>query len=68
MSSTPLPAAIGALIRPPALTLLQIAVAASTGPDGEVDAETLALMARQVEEGLLDPLSPAEAWPALAEG
>jgi hypothetical protein len=49
MSSTPLPAAIGALIRPPALTLLQIAVAASTGPDGEVDAETLALMARQVD-------------------
>ena len=68
MSSTPLPAAIGALIRPPALTLLQIAVAASTGPDGEVDAETLALMARQVEEGLLDPLLPADAWPALAEG
>ena len=51
MSSTPLPAAIGALVRAPALNLLRIAVAASVGPEGEVDAETLALMTSQVEEG-----------------
>lgn len=68
MSATPLPAAIGALISTPALNLLRIAVAASAGPDGEVDAETLALMTRQVEEGLFDEVKPAEAWPELAAG
>ena len=68
MSSTPLPAAIGALVRAPALNLLRIAVAASVGPEGEVDAETLALMTSQVEEGLFDEVTPAEAWPELATG
>lgn len=68
MSSTPLPAAIGALVRAPALNLLRIAAAASAGPDGEVDAETLALMAQQVDEGLFDAVLPAEVWPELCTG
>lgn len=67
MSTAPLPAAIGDLIRPPALALLHLA-AASAVPDGEVDTETLALMTRQVAAGLFDALPPAAAWPALEAG
>lgn len=67
MSSTPLPAALGDLLRHPAHNLLAIAVAAAA-PGGEVEGESLALMRRQVDAGLLDQLTPGAVWPIFVRG
>ncbi|WP_374482173.1 tRNA nucleotidyltransferase [Zoogloea sp.] len=58
---------IAPLLVNPAVNLLRIAAAAAS-QDGEVDRETIALMRRQVAEGLLADLDPAQAWAELANG
>ncbi|MBS0369106.1 MAG: tRNA nucleotidyltransferase [Proteobacteria bacterium] len=58
---------IAPLLVSPAVNLLRIAAAAAS-QDGEVDRETVALMRRQVAEGLLADLDPAQAWAELASG
>lgn len=58
---------IAPLLVSPAVNLLRIAAAAAS-QDGEVDRETVALMRRQVAEGLLADLDPALAWAELANG
>ncbi len=51
----------------PALNVLRVcAMAAMT--DGSLDDESLALLARHVQDGALAELDPREAWPELARG
>lgn len=57
----------GLLQTHPVLSILRLA-ALSAGPDGALDDETLELMFKQVESGVLADMDPAEAWPELERG
>lgn len=58
---------LGVLIGCPAANVLRIAALAAA-PDGELDAETLAGLRREVERGVLADFHPLDAWPEIAAG
>lgn len=58
---------LGVLIACPAANLLRIAALAAA-TDGELDAETLSGLQREVERGVLDDFHPLDAWPEIARG